>query len=233
LGIALAFWNNVYSRKETHQKSALNPQAQTSYAKKPQQANPADKENIQKEQTPGINEISKKEHIDTKKFRINEFAFISGYAQANLREKDDYEFIPAMFRFGFDLKPALKCANEKAMVQFAAEPFLNSVYSPNSNIEAGANFMLRLGYLLVKRIGAYVEAGAGVIYMTQHTREQSTQFNFTPQAGGGLYFYLNEERSIALNVGYRCRHLSNASIKQPNRGINANMVLVGLSWFFK
>lgn len=230
-GIAFAFWNNTVSKNSAGKKAKSNFQAEISYARKPAATNVTARKS-EPEPTKVEREAPKKEPAQTKKSCVSEFAIISGYAQANLREKDDYEIIPAIFRFGFDLKPILKCANEKTMAQFAVEPFLNTAFSPNSNIETGANFLLRLGYRLFDRVSAYVECGLGFIYMTQHTREQSTQYNFTPQAGGGLYFFLNKQRSLALNVGYRRRHLSNASFKQPNKGINTDMALIGISWFF-
>jgi len=235
IGIGLAFLKNS-SEKTPEVKKVEVPLAREFAVSYKQPARPVKfKPVLHSEKQPIVKNsvISvKKETPPDKKYPFSEFAVLSGYAQANLREKDNYEIIPAMFRFGFDLKPVLKCTNENTIAQFAVEPFLNTAFSPNSNIETGANFMLRFGYIFMQRIGVYVEAGSGIIYMTQHTREQSTQFNFGSQAGGGLYLYLNKERSFALNLGYRYRHVSNAGIEQPNKGINANMVIAGFSWFF-
>ena len=76
----------------------------------------------------------------------------------------------------------------------------------------------------------YVKFGAGPVYISQHTREQSTQFNFVDTAGVGFNWFYKE--NLAFSFEYRYRHLSNASIKHPNKGIDTNSFLVGMSFFF-
>lgn len=66
--------------------------------------------------------------------------------------------------------------------------------------------------------------------MSQHTLEQSTQYNFLPQAGAGLIYFLKPD--LGLNLGYRYRHLSNSSLKRSNKGINVDMILAGLSLYY-
>ena len=77
----------------------------------------------------------------------------------------------------------------------------------------------------------YMEGGVGLIYTTQHTYEQSTQFNFTSELGGGIYLFLNKNKTTALTVGYRFRHFSNASIKHPNNGVDTHSITAGISFF--
>jgi hypothetical protein len=48
----------------------------------------------------------------------------------------------------------------------------------------------------------------------------------------GAGFYLSLTRKVALNLGYRYRHISNADIKKPNDGIDSHIGLLGLSYFF-
>lgn len=64
--------------------------------------------------------------------------------------------------------------------------------------------------------------------MTQHTNEQSTQYNFIPQIGGGVSYDWKED--VSFDFEYRYRHLSNANRKLPNDGINMNMFLAGVTW---
>jgi predicted porin len=66
--------------------------------------------------------------------------------------------------------------------------------------------------------------------MTQHTREQSTQFNFTEQTGIGIHYFFRKNTAFTLQGRYR--HLSNASIKHPNTGINTQFVIAGFSYQF-
>lgn len=70
----------------------------------------------------------------------------------------------------------------------------------------------------------YVEAGIGV-HMLSSThitadREFSTAFQFGDHLGAGLRFG-DKHR---FDLGYRFQHLSNASIKDPNPGINFSQI---------
>ncbi len=71
--------------------------------------------------------------------------------------------------------------------------------------------------------GPYAEAGVG-IHLLSETRigdkRLSTQFQFGDHVGVGYRFGARS----AWDVGYRYQHLSNASIKKPNNGINFHQV---------
>jgi hypothetical protein len=178
-------------------------------------------------------DASSREYPLQKRF-IGEWGLLSGFGNSgDLAEKDNYKVVPLILRIGFDVKSLLQNKlhfSPPGITEFELEPFLNPVIGPDRNIEAGCGFLLKYAYPLSRRFYPYIEAGAGIIYITQHTREQATQYNFIPQAGGGLIYFLEE--NLALTLGYRYRHLSNASIKQPNRGIELRLYLLGLSLFY-
>jgi hypothetical protein len=159
--------------------------------------------------------------------------FLSGYARANkIRRKEDIKEIPFMVDFDLDLKPLLKKFNfnPPVLTQFQIEPFISSIYQPgNNNIEAGTAFWFKFGLLPeTLKIQPYVKFGIGFDYMTLHTINQTTQLNFISQLGFGVhYFFL---KNIAITCEGRYRHLSNAGIKTPNRGINTYFILGGLAW---
>ena len=160
---------------------------------------------------------------------LKEIGILSGYASGPLDEKPDYELVPTILRFGLDLNPFINKfgLDTKGIFEIQLEPFINTVVSPNSNVEIGSNFVLKYAFPLTKKFYPYVEGGLGVLYMSQHTREQSTQYNFLPQGGAGLMYFLKD--NLALTLGYRYRHLSNNSFKSPNSGINVDMYLAGIS----
>ena len=160
---------------------------------------------------------------------FKEIGFFSGYTKGNLKEKEAYEVIPLMLRFGYDLRPKLKIETDN-IIEFMLEPFVNFVAQPQTNIESGCNFLLKYGYRLNDKLYPYVEAGVGMIHLTQQMIEQSTQFNFTQHVGGGISYFLRD--NIALSAGYRYRHLSNASIKKPNNGIDNSGFICGVSVFY-
>ena len=217
------------------QKPAIKQQAVPAGTVKAESSKPVEEiSSFIKSEFPAQLNIFKPAKKEKRPCCLKEFGIFTGTAEGTLEEKEDYRFVPLIVRFGFDLSPFLNKLNiqldEKQLFLFELEPFFNTVISPDSNIEIGSNFLFKYGYFIDKKICPYVEAGAGIIYVTQHTIEQSTQFNFIPQFGGGVSYFIKDNTAVSL--GYRCRHLSNSSIKQPNKGINVNMFLVGFSWFY-
>jgi hypothetical protein len=165
---------------------------------------------------------------------LREIGLLTGYGSAPLRKKaSDYEVIPLLLQFGFDIDPLAKKLHidTEGTFEGVIEPFANLVTKPDTNAEVGFSLLLKYSHNITSRLAPFIEAGAGMIYTTQHTHEQGTQFNFTPQAGIGLQFLLTKQ--WALTGGYRYRHLSNAGIDEDNVGIDHHFGLVGLSYFFK
>jgi lipid A 3-O-deacylase len=55
-------------------------------------------------------------------------------------------------------------------------------------------------------------------------------FNFSPQGGGGLHFFLRDKRSI--DLGINGVHISSASLGDRNPGVNASVqIQVGYSFW--
>ncbi|MFH1768951.1 MAG: acyloxyacyl hydrolase [Candidatus Omnitrophota bacterium] len=164
---------------------------------------------------------------------LDHIEILSGYLEAPLRDEDDYRVIPLLAAFNFEVKSFIEekiNIKIKGDIHLAVEPFLNTVFSPDGNIEIGANFLCKYTFPFSASIKPYIKGGLGVVYMSQHTREQSTQYNFLPQAGIGLYRFINPR--TALSFEYRFRHLSNGSLERPNKGIDADLFLAGISFFF-
>lgn len=163
---------------------------------------------------------------------LQEVGIFTGYITGSLKEKKDIEAIPLGLRFGFDLKPFTKKfgIEPKGMLELIYEPFVSHIIAPKTNAEMGLALLFRYSYPLTSKLYPYIEAGSGLYYMTLHTREQSTQFNFIDQGGGGISYFLKD--NLALDFGYRFRHISNAGIKDPNSGMNANVYTVGVAYYF-
>ena len=163
---------------------------------------------------------------------LKEFSMMSGWGNGKLKRQDNYEVIPLYLQFGFDIKPLLKRihCNPKGDVRFLLEPFLNTVIGPDSNVEAGCDFLVKYSHPIINKINFYIELGVGMMYSSQHTYEQATQFNFTEQAGGGLSFLFAENKTF--NIGYRYRHFSNAGLDEPNGGVDVDFILCGISMLY-
>ncbi|MDD4954710.1 MAG: acyloxyacyl hydrolase [Candidatus Omnitrophica bacterium] len=158
---------------------------------------------------------------------------LSGYLDAHLdHTQKNYQAVPLLVGLIFDMKPLTSKIglNPKGRIDFILEPFINTVMTPNSNVEVGSDFLLQYAFPLTEKIQPYVKGGLGVLYMSQHTLEQSTQYNFLPQGAAGVRYFIKD--NIALDLEYRYRHLSNAALKHPNSGIDANMYMGGITIFF-
>jgi hypothetical protein len=165
---------------------------------------------------------------------LRSFSVVSGYGVAPLdKNNSDYEVIPILPQFGFDINPLAEKLHikPKGVFEFVVEPVMNVIINPSTNAEVGCSFFLKYSRRITSRIAPYIEGGTGMIYASLSTHEQGTKYNFITQAGLGIQFFLNEH--YALTGGYRFRHLSNADIDKQNKGIDHHFGLVGISYFFK
>jgi len=177
---------------------------------------------------------------------VKELGILTGYGQTGLPTQKHYEVIPFYVNLGIDMDKLKlgycdwvekaskawfnKDFHPKGYTEFVIEPFASYVPSPDTNAEFGLVLLSKFAYPVTPKIHPYIFGGGGVMYITQHLHNQATQYNFTPQIGGGLSYLIKDD--FAINCEYRWRHFSNAHIKEPNDGVNVNLILVGVSWFF-
>ncbi len=170
---------------------------------------------------------------ETKSGHLEAIEFFTGFGWGKLRQQKNYHLTPFMADFDFNLKPFLQKFNfnPRPLMQFQIEPFISFVSQPDNNAEIGTAFLLKLGLLpQTSKFQPFILGGTGMVYMTQHTREQSTQFNFIDQTGIGLHYFFRKNTAFTLQG--RLRHLSNARIKHPNKGIATQFVLAGILYQF-
>jgi lipid A 3-O-deacylase len=163
---------------------------------------------------------------------LQEVGVVGAYAYGSLKGDRDFDVASLGVRFGFDLIPFTKKfgLEPPGMLEIIYEPTIGLIMEPDQNVEFGLPIFFRYAYPLTQKLYPYVEVGSGPYYYTLHTYEQSTQFNFISAGGAGLIYFLRDD--LAVNAGYRRRHVSNASIKEPNGGIDADVITVGVSWYF-
>jgi hypothetical protein len=91
-----------------------------------------------------------------------------------------------------------------------------------------------------KRVQPWFQAAGGLIYTTHKyppdllvphgTPGGTSVWNFTPQGGGGIRWFLSPKRSI--DVGVNGVHISSASLGDRNPGVNASVqVQVGYTYW--
>lgn len=165
--------------------------------------------------------------------RLSAVEFLTGFGTGKLSEKGNYQVVPLYVDFDFRLsKPQVEGADAAPVsFYFVVEPFISYVPSPDNNAEIGNNFLIKACFFPdTSRFRPYLKAGIGGIFITQHIREQGTQLNFNENACLGFHYFF--KKNVALTAEYRYRHLSNADTKRPNRGMDANFGLAGISYFF-
>lgn len=159
--------------------------------------------------------------------------FLSGFTYGELDSRDDYENIPFLLSYGFDLRPlASKIGiNTKGVLEFQAEPFIGAAISPENDYEAGISFLLKYGFPLNKKLMPYLKVGTGPMFLGISNKEQGSEFNFIDSAALGFSWFLEDD--ISLDCEYRFRHVSNAGLDDPNKGIEAQTFLVGVTYGFE
>jgi hypothetical protein len=171
--------------------------------------------------------------LDAQLMSLKGIGYLAGFGKADLAENKGYELIPFMVDLDFDIKPLTERIGfaPPSLVQFQIEPFLSLVASPDTNMEVGTSFLLKFGLVPEGwKFQPYVKCGTGVIWMSQHVSEQTTQFNFISSFGAGFHYFFTEDRALSLE--YRFRHASNAGIKHPNGGIDNQFGLLGITHIF-
>lgn len=175
--------------------------------------------------------------IEQEEMALKGIEVLSGFcwnklkAKTDFDEKPNYNFYPLIVDLDFNLKNLTKKIgfNPPGLVEFQLEPYIGVISSPRSNVEIGNSFMLKLGIFPEDRkLQPFIKGGVGMVYLTLHTQEQSTQFNFISSGGIGAHYFFN--KNVSLVVEGRFRHLSNASIDHPNGGINTYQALAGFSY---
>ena len=157
-------------------------------------------------------------------------AFLTGWSKGQLVYQDEYELNPVIVRFSFDLNAVLARYDWRwpGEWRFNVEPYFAQSWSPDQEQEFGCGLFLRWLCPLDGRVSLFIEGGAGPMYMTLDSAEQSTHFNFIDQAGVGLIVKVSE--ACDAELGCRFRHVSNAGIDNPNSGIESTGVLFGVSY---
>ena len=156
----------------------------------------------------------------------------SGYSVSNR----NLDTVPVNFHIGYTLFKGKPWILPEGAFELAIEPFLSPVTREANNrrrdasIEVGLmlpvmSYHFDLGY----RLSPYIEGGLGLLYHDFKGYDLGDGFNFTEMAGAGLSYFLDD--NLAINVGYRFRHSSNASLYDENDGINSHSFLAGFSYF--
>jgi Lipid A 3-O-deacylase (PagL) len=141
----------------------------------------------------------------------------------------------ASIRFGWMLSNPHGSGFFAGNYEFLAEVFGGGIFQGPGSVEAGGTLFIRYNFIQPRaRVIPYMQIGAGGIYTDISERESrglvSLPVEFNLQGTGGLRFMLKHDWSVVVEAGYR--HISNATIKLPNRGVDSVGGDIGLGFFF-
>lgn len=109
-------------------------------------------------------------------------------------------------------------------------PYMGIINEPEANIELSVGVGLRVDFPLDDTWKPHIYGGTGPIYSSQDTLEQATELNFGSYAGFGLEYVMDERHSISITKAIR--HFSNASITDPNDGVDISAWGIGYTYYF-
>ncbi len=168
------------------------------------------------------------------RLKVTEEGFLVGYGYGRVGDCHNL-YRPLLFIYHIGLNahrlfPSVIPDTHKRLT-FYLEPQYNKVIHPGGNYEFGLGFGFEYKFKLLKGFSdAYFLVGTGLHYISFDSKCQSGGFNFNDNLGTGLYIYVSQ--NSAINLGIRFRHISNANIRMPNKGINSILFMIGYSIFF-
>jgi hypothetical protein len=180
----------------------------------------------------------------------NEFGFWGGFSPkattifAGLRddEAEDRKFFIAGLRYGRTL-----AANDSLALQytFDAIPVAVATGTIVTRLNAGgADFFeretaygagltplgLQLDFANGSKVHPFVHVNGGFLYFNKPVPlEDSGQFAFVGEAGGGVRIFTSDKRAVS--VGVKFHHISNGDRSGSNRGLNQFVIYAGFSIF--
>lgn len=116
------------------------------------------------------------------------------------------------------------------VVSFRIEPTLLANFRPRNGVAGGVAGMLRYQLVRWSPVIPYFEGGAGIIGLSFDVIDQADGLAFTPTAGAGVVYLLDER--LSLQAAVRFQHISNAYTRQPNGGIETFQFLLGTAYHF-
>lgn len=163
--------------------------------------------------------------------RFMEVDWLRGFGMTDFGGQENHDLILLESRFGYTVTEIV--APERFIggsIEMTAQVFTGVQEQPKSAFLMGLNPGLRYHFHTGIRWVPYVGFNAGILFTDIGTPDLGGKFQFNEQLGAGFHWFASEH--VAFNVEYRLTHISNAHLRTPNRGVNDQMIVLGLGWFF-
>jgi len=138
----------------------------------------------------------------------------------------------ALPRVGVVVTPEVGSGFYAGNLELLLEPLYAHYFEPFTATAAGGSLLFKYNFLGFGRWMPFWDLGLGMLWTNLAPRipEQSTQFNFVLESGPGVQYFATER--MALTLGVRFHHISNAGLGDRNKGLNSTLGYVGVSLFF-
>ena len=118
----------------------------------------------------------------------------------------------------------------RSAIEPGLEGWFQYYVEPRVFTAEGLKAALRYHFIGVAPLVPYLEVSAGAGATNLNVPEIRSHFTFILEGGAGISYFITP--AVALNLGYRLQHLSNGGTGHPNRGVNSNTGVLGVSYFF-
>jgi len=164
-----------------------------------------------------------------------EIGVMAGYLQGNdtlTSVSSNRSALYALPRVGVVVTPEVGSGFYAGNLELLVEPLYAHYFKPFGATAAGGSVLFKYNFLGFGRWMPFWDLGLGMLWTNLAPRipEQSTPFNFVMESGPGVQYFATER--VALTLGVRFHHISNAGLGDRNRGLNSTLGYLGLSIFF-
>jgi opacity protein-like surface antigen len=163
-----------------------------------------------------------------------EIGLMSGYLQGNELSTSTSSNRSALYilpRAAMVMTPELGSRFYAGNLAVGLEPLYAHYFKPFGATAAGGSLLFKYNFLAFGRWMPFWDVGLGMLWTNLAPRipEQSTPFNFVLETGPGVQYFATEK--LALTIGVRYHHISNARISDRDLGLNSILAYMGISVF--
>ena len=118
----------------------------------------------------------------------------------------------------------------KSALEPGLEGWFQYYLEPRAFTAEGLKIALRYHFVGLGPLVPYLAGTVGAAGTNLNVQEIRSHFIFVLEAGAGVSYFVAP--GVAFNLGYRLQHISNGGMGHPNRGVNSNSGVVGVSFHF-
>lgn len=173
-----------------------------------------------------LNSFNAKSQEKPKQF-FSEKGFKIGLSIYSIELPEGQHYKPLLLMGNFCWELTKKEKKGKWWIMF--EPQFNPIFldSKLKELEFGINVAIRYQYKICNKSFFYSQLGSGPHFITIATDRQAHGFIFSDNLAIGLSNKIFA--NWMLETEFRIRHISNANLMTPNRGMNNMFIMIGLS----